>query len=407
MDIKTSKEKKGLIGICGHVGVGHTHSHSGFVQDDSVGFVVISQILRSALPIDTKIKNVEIIDEAIIVETEDGGIGKAFISSGITPSEKELMVNIIGMDSLYSQQIVIKTLGRICGQGTMKVAVTLQAAISLALLDTFRVKYPDKVTVVDEDISGNIGKILGTVVDIDNIPVSILITINATLNGLGPVEDLEGNIMLGNKGSLIKSLGLDKTPSIVIESKSYIPSICKNLNHNKFLIRGNREYDNMTVAKSLEKAAKLSNLPYMSNYETLDRDSSDFINSVKKLGEDIVLLGKNFKESQTSSQRVNLINDLYKLVSEDAGGVTFMSNALQKSVASAGMMKGTSAVLSLLVSKEYIDHYKIPYVVYEDVEGYISIVLEGVKILYENLEEAKKELENKFDFQEENYKYLF
>lgn len=41
-----SKTSIGKIGICGHIGVGHTYSHSGFVQDDGAGFAVVATLLK-------------------------------------------------------------------------------------------------------------------------------------------------------------------------------------------------------------------------------------------------------------------------------------------------------------------------------------------------------------------------
>ena len=49
------REGRGAFGVVGHVGVGHVHSHSGFVQDDSVGFAVAAGLLQRAMPVDTAI----------------------------------------------------------------------------------------------------------------------------------------------------------------------------------------------------------------------------------------------------------------------------------------------------------------------------------------------------------------
>ena len=51
MDIRFSEQQKGILGVSGHVGVGHVHSHSGFVQDDSAGLAVAARILKQALPV--------------------------------------------------------------------------------------------------------------------------------------------------------------------------------------------------------------------------------------------------------------------------------------------------------------------------------------------------------------------
>jgi len=409
MDIRKSRYEKGIIGICGHIGVGHTHSHSGFVQDDSAGLAVVASLLKKVLPIDSTIESVEvdINKSTITIQTVDGGIGHTSVRRGITPHEAEMIENILNKDAIYSQRIVLNTLGRIYGQGVMEVPVALQGAISLALIDTFQQKWSQEVFVVGEDISSNYGKILGSVIDIKGIPVSVLLTMNASLGGIGPIEDLEGNIMLGKKGQLIKKLGLDKIPSIIIESKSFIPGKEDNLSENTFLIRANKEFDNLIVANSLIRAADELRITNEYQFDTLDREADDFTKASRKLGNHIIQLGEEFERAETSEEKVRIISDLAVLVSQDAAGVTFMSNELQRSVGSAGMLKGTSAVISLLVTKEYIDYYKIPFILESDIEKYISIIYKGILKLEEDLDGAQAELIEKFDFEEEKYEYLY
>jgi len=57
MNISVSSSSQGVVGICGHAGVGHVHSHSGFVQDDSGGFAATAYLLKAALPVDTRVKS--------------------------------------------------------------------------------------------------------------------------------------------------------------------------------------------------------------------------------------------------------------------------------------------------------------------------------------------------------------
>lgn len=409
MEIKKSKENKGIIGICGHVGVGHIHSHSGFVQDDSAGLAVAATILKKSLPVDTIIESVEvdIYRSTISVKTKDGGVGEVWVSRGITPFERIMIEKSIGQDAIYSQKIVLSIFGRMYGQGAMEVAVSLQAAISLALLHTFKEKWPQDVLIVEEDISPNIGKALGTVIEIDSIPISIMLTVNASLGGMGPMEDLEGNIMLGKKGMMMKEIGLDKIPTIIIESKNFSPGNCNSLEENSFLIRANRKFDNNTVAACLVEGARETEVECIYQDDVLMRGNDDFHESVGQLGNRIIELGDEYKNSRTSRERVGIIGQLANIISEEAGGTTFMSNELQMNVGSAGMMKGTSAVISLLVTKKYIEHHKIPFVTEKDVKAYMDIIYNGIFKLYNRLDKAQRELEDKFDFKEEDYKYLF
>lgn len=397
------------IGLCGHIGVGHIHSHSGFVQDDGAGFSVLASLLKESYPVDTRIKSVKVdLNNSLIsIVTNGGGKGEVFVPSGLTPWEKTIIEDIVGLDGIYNQQIVLKVFGRIYGQGAMETAVSLQGAIAFSLVDSFCKSYPDEFMVVDEDIPENNGKILGTLLEIEGVLISLILTVNSSLGGLGPVEDLEGNIALGKKGELMKKLGLDKVPTIIVESKNYSPGTCDELSSNTFLVRANSKYDNITVAESLVKGADSLKLPCKYDSKALLRGVDTLLEATTKLGEEIIGLGQTLKEAQSSREKVKLVYRLNKLAREDAGGVTFMSNDLNKSVGGAGMLKGTSAVLSLLVTKEYIEYEKIPFVTEEDINNYINIIKAGIKILASSLDDAVKELEEKWDFEEEEFKYLF
>lgn len=404
-----SKTNIGKIGICGHIGVGHTHSHSGFVQDDGAGFAVVATLLKKAYPIDTTIINskVNIEDSTITIETKDGGIGEVFIPVGVTPWEVKIIESIKGKDGIFNQKIVLESFGRIYGQGVMEVPTSLQCAISLSVLDTFVKKYPGKFLVEDENIPSNNGRILGATIEIENIPIAIMLSINSTKGGMGPVEDLEGNIPLGNKGKVMKNLNLERIPTIVVESKNYSPNLSDNLESETFLIRWNKNFDNVTVGKSLIEGAKMARLPWTYNDEAFPRDTSDLSNSSILLGDKIIELGKDFKDGKTSEEKVDIIYRLNKIVREEAGGVTFMSNDLNRSVGGAGILKGTSSVLSLVVNKEYIEREKIPYLNEDDIKNYIDIIVNAIPEINKNINIAMTELKEKWDFVETDYKYLF
>jgi len=63
MQIKPSTQQVSLLGVCGHAGAGHVHSHLGFIQDDSAGFAVASALIRMAYPADTNIQQVTVSAE--------------------------------------------------------------------------------------------------------------------------------------------------------------------------------------------------------------------------------------------------------------------------------------------------------------------------------------------------------
>ena len=102
------KNKK--IAIAGHAGIGHVHGVSGFVQDDTAGFIAVAFILKEWLNADTRVlkTDVDIENNTIKISTIGGG---EFLSSprrGITPSEAMLMNKIIGQDAIFCQILTIR-----------------------------------------------------------------------------------------------------------------------------------------------------------------------------------------------------------------------------------------------------------------------------------------------------------
>ena len=102
-----------------------------------------------------------------------------------------------------------------------KTPVALQTALANAAVNGFVVNFSQNLFTVLRMLAINIGQIAGTVVNIDGIDVSILATVNASKGGLGPLEDLEGNSTCGAKGKVIRSLGMDHLPTLVVEAMIY------------------------------------------------------------------------------------------------------------------------------------------------------------------------------------------
>ena len=261
MDIGRSTRDKGVIGIIGHAGAGHVHSHSGFVQDDTAGFAVIACMLRRAFPVCTTVSSVEadIHSQTVTVRTQDGGTGVARTRRGITPYEATLSRLVIGLDAVYSQNAAFAAFGRVYGQGCLELPVALQTATCLAVINTFEKRYPGLLHTGPENMEGKVGRCIGAVVEFNSVPVSIMGILNANDGGLGPDEDLEGNIMLGAKGEVMKSLGLGALPTIILESKAYVPALCKGQEEDKFWVRINRDVDNRVVYDALIQGIKAGN----------------------------------------------------------------------------------------------------------------------------------------------------
>jgi len=135
---------KAILGISGHAGAGHVHSHSGFIQDDSAGFAVSISLIEKAYPCNLTIRKVTVDNDTVAVFTQDGGIGKAVSRRGFTPYESNLMQNSIGSDGRFSQGVALRAFGRIYGQGVLEAPVSFQTAICLAVIDTFKKKISEK-----------------------------------------------------------------------------------------------------------------------------------------------------------------------------------------------------------------------------------------------------------------------
>ena len=161
IELVSSLEAQAVVGISGHAGCGHAHSHCGFVQDDSGGLAAVLTILQRDLTI-TRV-NVQIGRKGFFeVETAAGGKGFASARRGITSAEARLAQAVVGRQAVCTQALASTAFGRIYGQGAMEVPVALQTAIALAALDSFEVAFPESVLASDEGVTGNCGRILGT-----------------------------------------------------------------------------------------------------------------------------------------------------------------------------------------------------------------------------------------------------
>lgn len=379
--IKFSKKKFGSIGVVGHVGCGHCHSVNGQVQDDSVGLAVILYFFQKVTKLSLEIFDITFDKNKIIVNLKNGGIGYGIARRGITPFEKNIIKNLIGKEALMTHTIVLKEFGRIYGQGVLEVPVALQSAIANALLDGFYKNFPDNFKITKENIGDNYGYILGSVLDIGNISVSFLATVNATLGGIGPNEDLEGNSNYFSKKLIVEYFKLDKIPTVVLESK-FFNNALQDLKTDTFIIRGDKEDDNIDVVNALIQACSTLNYPYWYyDLGSMKRKIDSLKLKTIDIGQKIERLGNQLALANLSEEKVRIVSELATIISQDCGGVTFMSNHIHNEIGGVGLIKQTGAVLSLGVSKKYINENIIPYLTKEDLEKYYQIVLKTISIL--------------------------
>jgi hypothetical protein len=369
----------------------------------------VVELLKSEYPVETVILSAEANIETgeVIVRTRGGGTGQATARRGVTPYEAELLRRAEGLDSAYSQSAAFRVFGRIYGQGALEVPVTFQAACCLAVMDTFRRAYPEEMVCGRENLAGNIGGFIGARMRIHNVPASVMAVMNASAGGLGPVEDLEGNVMLGDKRRVMERLGLDRLPTIVLESKAYVPAVCRESGHDRLWIRCNGQVDNVEVYDALCTAAESAGLPYLKSDTAYPRDTGEMAAATGALGRRIVEIGRELASEPTAARKVALVAELAIVVSEDAGGVTFMSADLHDIVAGGGLVPGTAAVLSMIVAESYIREWKIPFFTPQDAQMYIRVVHGAAASLFSRSAAAQRQLDSRFRFSEKDFASRF
>ena len=395
-NISLSAAPFGVIGVVGHAGCGHANSHLGFIQDDSGGLSAVLGLLREATGLSLEIAECNVhtgLEDAYFqVKTVSGGEGIGTARRGITASEARLASHCVGKQAVCSQAIAVDCFGRILGQGAMEVPVALQTAIANAALDSFVKAFSDQFIIKEEDLEGNCGKILGTVLDIHGVPVSVMALSNATVGGIGPNEDIEGNVNLYGKKDLSEKLHLDRIPSFVIEGKVCAEPLSSVIKEPTFLIRAFPGDENTVDAKALFKSAQSLDLPVEYRPELLGRSDTAMEDLTRQQGRKIIEFGKRLSKASTAQEKVRIAAELNEFCSQELGGITFMSNDVHKVMGGVGCIPGTSAVMSLFISREQLQKQVLPTLESEDVKNYDRIICAAVGYLNENLGQANEEL---------------
>ena len=382
-----------MICIAGHVGVGHVFSHSGFVQDDSQGFVVVGHMIKNLFKVNTKIKSVEVDvkTNTVTIETKGGGIGRGYPRRGITPFEAEMLKRLKGEESLFPHYATLKVFGRFYGHGISEVPVATEYAISTAAMDTFAKNISDfYVTTREDEVASDV---VGGV-KVEELSTAFLLTINGSKIGLGPVENLEGNVALPPKREVMEQLGVLKSPTIVVESKAYVPSL--KVDRELFLVRYNQDVDNITVAKSITNTLEEFELGYLEVSSAFPVEKGAMRRSVQELANRIIAHADELKTLDNAIERAKIIAELARILSEDVGGVIFMDNKLHDIVRAAGIMPGTAAVFSKVVSDEYLRKYKVVFTTKNDVRVMSKVINRAIEILVDNYSNAVAEVNRKF-----------
>lgn len=391
-------ETKMRIAIAGHAGIGHVHCPGGLIQDDTAGFSVAGAIIKDCIDADTVVQEVTTDPTTGVLEvtTRDGGIAQAAPRRGITPAETLLMQQAAGRDALLCQTVTVGTMGRMYGQGVLETPSCLAAALANATLDTFRRNAPDRFHTAVESVPGNYGLMGGLRTTIEDVPVSVLATVNASTSGAGPNEDLEGNVALGSKRELMAALDMLRCPSILLEGKAYSPTLSNGLHENTFLVRVNRQLDNIVVAEALFDSARSLGLPVILLDDAFPQCEGVLKAKGAEVAHSIIRTAEALMRAERGADKVRIVAELARLVSEECGGMSFMTNGVHDVVRQVGMIPGTSAVLSMLVTRSHLDHWKIPLLEMDDVLAMKNIVLGAVPLLAGRLDEAYRVIEEQY-----------
>lgn len=395
MRIRLSARKKGVIGIAGHAGSGHCHSHNQYLQEDSAGLATVLALFQEATSLPLTIKEVRCttgIHGSVTVETVSGGIGSCSPRRGITVQEARLAKNLEGRDAVRSQTLAMEAYGRFYGQGIHETPVALQTAIANAAVASFIKNFPDRFVYATENLPQCAGLIAGAVLEYDGIPVSVLATVNATPDGTGPVEDLEGNALGGSKKGVMLTLGMEDVPTIVVEGKVYAPAYSDSVDSPYFLVRADPEDDNPVVADALVRAGRALGHPVTFREDVMKRIPGVLEKNTRKLGDDIISAGQELQEARFSQEKITILAKLARLVSEDGAGISFMSDRLHEVIGGTGIMPGMGAVISYVMPKAYRDEYIFPFLTEDDVMRYTAMVKKGICELNTLLPQAVEHL---------------
>jgi len=396
MQLNFSDKKEGVIGIVGHAGAGHSNSHCGFIQDDSGGLTAVMTILRRLTRLDLTITKVDCKvgrHGSFTVHTATGGCATSSPRRGVTVFEAELAQRVVGEQAVCSQALAMKAFGRILGQGAMEVPVALQSAIANASIDAFAKAYPDQFIHGSEEIEGNEGRWLATMIDVDGVPVALMGLLNATSGGLGPNEDIEGNVNLAGKAQVMKDMALDRIPTIMVEGKVCAKPVSEVIDVPTFVTRAFVGDDNVTVSECIEVASKQLGYPIVFPRELLARKKDAMRNLTFEMGQHVASLAQRFSVATTSREKVLLAAEINRYVSEDFGGVSFMSDDIHEVMGGVGGIPGTTGCLSLFVSNAELEETVYPILNQQDADRYADVILAAVGQVYLRMDDAMREVD--------------
>ncbi len=366
-----------VVLVAGHIGVGHVYSHSGFFQDDSLGFSSAVALLRDFFDFDTTVRRAAVDSlRTVCVETGDGGVGCASPRRGLTVFEAEMLRRLEGADASLPHLETLRIFGRVYGNGCLEVPVAVEYALSAAVLDTLARRVRGFVLRRNEETGDVIG---GVRVDLEGGALAVVISVNGSVYGIGPNENLEGNVPLGAKGEVMKELEALVAPTIILEGKAFVPGLSERVRWTSILLRYNRDYDNIAVAEVIRSVLEERKLDYVEVDSAFPRFDGSMERAKRSLVESLREEILKLERSRGAREKVAAAASLAKIVCEDIGGVIFMDDDLCELVGACGVVPGTGAVVSVVVGSDYIRRSGVPYATRDDAEVLADVALESAK----------------------------
>lgn len=407
MQNKVQNVREGLVsprraqaGVVGHAGCGHAHSHLGFVQDDSGGLAAVLTLWQRLTGVDLTITKVEAkvgIQGGFIVETAAGGRGQAWARRGITPYEARLAQAVLGEQAVCTQALAVRAFGRIMGQGAMEAPVALQTAVAKAAVSSLKMQNPDFVELFDEGIAGNVGCGAVGSFKIHGLDVSVMALVNATDGGIGPNEDVEGNVDLYGKTAVMERFGLRRAPTLLVEGKVCAQPLSPIIDEPTFLIRAFPQDDNPAAARAYIAAAERLGYPAVYREELLQRDPQAMRSLTQQMGRRLEELGAALRHASTSAQKVAIAAEINQFASEELGGITFMSDDIHAVMGGVGQIPGTTACMSLFIPDEELKTAVIPVLSTADAGRFADMLYEGLREFADGLlPEAERIVEKNY-----------
>lgn len=379
--------------IAGHIGVGHADSHMGLVQDDAVGFSVLVSVLMRVCPMDLTVEQVSVNHGEVKVVLCGGGQGRASFSGRVSAFEKNLLSSAEGLCELSSQTLATRVLGRTAGQGVGRLSSVFSLAHARAVLDTVQKMWPGRTIHAADDTPGSCGEFLGGTLPLGPHVYGWLLTINASAEGTGPVEDSEGIVPIGNKGRLMQELGMASAPFIVLESKACCPGVSDGLASATPWIRWNNDVDNPVVGECLVRAARqLGHEPRIHDTAYVRR-KGEMQEAAARMGKRICQLGQAYAEAASSMVKVRIAGELADLLAHEVGGTSFMSSCVHDIAGGGGLWPGQAAVLSMLAGRREYEEMGTIVTSYEEIHTLADICMAALPMIAERLPEAQKFIE--------------